>query len=99
MSTLSTAMVNPDPNYEYAAGEVDLMLADECSQFINDPLGWVMWAFDWGYGELEGFDGPDEWQREQLEEVGRLCRENRFDGVTPTEPQRHSTPVAHENMG
>ena len=54
-----------------------------------------MWAFDWGYGELEGFDGPDEWQREQLEEVGRLCRENRFDGVTPVEPQRHSTASGH----
>ena len=50
---------------EYEPGYVDLLLADECSQFYADPLGFVMWAFDWDHGELEGFEGPDQWQRER----------------------------------
>ena len=80
---------------EYQLGEVDLLLADECSQFYADPLGWVLWAFDWGYGELEGFEGPDDWQRELLEGVGRKCRELGFDGVTPVDPNRHAIASGH----
>lgn len=37
----------------------------------NDPLGYVLGAFDWGVGELEKYpDGPDLWQREVLTSIG-----------------------------
>lgn len=35
----------------------------ECS---HDPLKFVIEAFDWGVGELQNYDGPDEWQRDIL---------------------------------
>lgn len=36
----------------------------------HNPLAFVLWAFPWGVGELEGHDGPDEWQRDVLREIG-----------------------------
>ena len=41
---------------EFSPDELDQALADEVSQFYADPLGFVMWAFDWSHGELEGFE-------------------------------------------
>ena len=61
MGTVKTAMTSSG---EYAVGQIDLILADECSQYYANPYEWVLWAFDWGHGELEGFEGPDEWQKE-----------------------------------
>jgi hypothetical protein len=46
----------------------------EMAKYAHDPLGWVMQAFPWNEGELEGFDGPDVWQREFLEGVGEQLR-------------------------
>jgi len=73
----------------------DVLLADECSHFYHDPLGWVLWAFDWGYGDLEGFDGPDTWQRDWLIEVGRMVTENNFNGVDPVKAVRMATASGH----
>lgn len=80
---------------EYAAGQMDLILADECSKYYADPYGWVMWAFDWGYGELEGFEGPDTWQRDTLIDIGKQVLERGFDGVTPVLPIREATASGH----
>lgn len=79
----------------HQAGQLDLELADWCAHFHNDPLGWVLWAFDWGHGELRGFDGPDQWQREYLEDWGKWLREHPFDGVLPVGPYRTSTKSGH----
>jgi hypothetical protein len=49
-------------------------LAKDMGRFYDDPLGYVMYAFEWGKGELEGCDGPDEWQTEQLRAIGRAVR-------------------------
>lgn len=73
----------------------DLTLADEVAQFYADPLGFVLWAYDWGYGDLAGFDGPDEWQREYLLELGREVSKRGFDGVTPVDPIRMATASGH----
>lgn len=75
--------------------DLDLMLADDCGSYYADPLGWVLWAFDWGHGELEGFDGPDEWQRDWLTAVGKEVQERRFDGVAPVDPIREATASGH----
>ena len=40
----------------------DLMLLDDLGSLSKDPYRFVLWAFDWGSGELEGETGPDEWQ-------------------------------------
>lgn len=78
-----------------AGQDVDLMLADEVAQFYADPLGFVMWAFDWNYGELEGFEGPDDWQRDTLIEIGEEVQRRRFNGVAPVDPIREATSSGH----
>jgi len=71
------------------------MLAEDMGRFFYDPLGWVLYAFDWGVGELEGFDGPDDWQREFLEDWGQAIRANDFDGMKPVEAYRAATSSGH----
>lgn len=73
----------------------DLKLAEEVAGFYADPLGFVLWAYDWGSGELAGYDGPDEWQRAFLEDVGREVAERGFDGVHSVEAIRHATASGH----
>lgn len=80
---------------EYTANYIDLQLADDCARFHYRPYEWVMWAFDWGKGDLEGFDGPDEWQKEFLIDWGNSMSANRFDGVNPVMPVRSSTSSGH----
>ena len=75
--------------------EPDGMLADDMGAFFYDPLGWVMYAFEWGYGDLEGYDGPDEWQRLELEAWGESIRANNFDGITPVDAYRSATSSGH----
>ena len=44
------------------------------ARFEFDPLGYVLFVFDWGHGDLEGEDGPDEWQAQTLREIGDSLR-------------------------
>lgn len=48
-------------------------LLENLALFSKDPLGFVLWAFPWGEpgGELEKFNGPEPWQVEILEDLGR----------------------------
>lgn len=39
-------------------------------ELTHNPLGFVYAMFPWGEGELKGCDGPDEWQRQVLEDIG-----------------------------
>lgn len=73
----------------------ELTLAEQCSEFYADPYGFVLWAFDWGVGDLEGFEGPDVWQRELLEHIGEEVVSRAFDGVTPVEPIREAVASGH----
>jgi hypothetical protein len=73
----------------------DELLADEIGKFYNDPLGFVMFAYDWGVGDLKGFNGPDEWQREALNDWGNAIKERNFDGVNPVAPYQSSISSGH----
>lgn len=35
----------------------------------KDPYEFVLYSFEWEKGELEGFDGPDEWQANILKQI------------------------------
>lgn len=62
--------LKPTADFDYESA-----LADDIGEFYDDPLGYVLYAFPWGKGELKEFpDGPDIWQAEQLERVGREFR-------------------------
>lgn len=49
-------------------------LFDAIAEFQHDPLGFVEFAFPWGEGELEGQNGPYDWQRDLLQEIGAKLR-------------------------
>ena len=56
--------------------EFEIALAEDIGEFYDDPYGYVSYAFDWGVGELEEFDGPDEWQKAQLTRIGEKFKED-----------------------
>lgn len=51
-------------------------LIQDVAQFYDDPLGFALWAFDWGEGDLEEHDGPDDNQRLILKTLGQDVRAN-----------------------
>jgi len=56
-------------------------LFDKLASFAADPYGFVKWAFPWGEpGSLEDQEGPQEWQRGQLERIGQQIREGAAEG-------------------
>lgn len=59
---------------EQQAQESEKMLQEDIAKFTHDPYGYVLYAFDWGKGELEGVAGPRKWQRELLESLGQDLR-------------------------
>ena len=61
------------------SGAFDQEMVDYILGLWNDPLQFVRFAFDWGKGELEGWDGPDAWQEELLATVGEAIK-NRLPG-------------------
>ncbi len=50
-------------------------LVEDIASFRDDPLGFVKYVFPWGKGDLAEHTGPDAWQSELLEDVGRHIRE------------------------
>jgi hypothetical protein len=50
--------------------EADMALADEMAACFADPLRFVIFSFPWGEGDLAEYDGPDDWQRDTLRDIG-----------------------------
>lgn len=75
--------------------EIERQLHSEVARYYADPLGFVMFAFEWGTGELLGHDGPDVWQRDFLIEIGKEVIERGFNGVTPVDPILMATASGH----
>jgi hypothetical protein len=56
----------------------------------------VKYAYPWGQpGLLERHEGPDDWQRDFLLELGRQVRERNFDGMQPVAPIRMCVASGH----
>jgi hypothetical protein len=71
------------------SSSAELQLGKDIARFYADPLGFVMYAYPWQRpGLLEKYDGPDDWQRDFLTELGKQVRERNFDGVNPVAPIR-----------
>lgn len=56
------------------ARQVEQQLIEDIASFTHNPLGFVLYAFPWGSGELLKFNGPDDWQREQLKLIGEKLK-------------------------
>jgi hypothetical protein len=79
------------------------------AEFIADPLGFVLWAFDCGTDPsmrvvrlpeawrsmCDSEFGPDAWACEMLEEVGRMVAARNFDGATAVEAVRLAVSSGH----
>ena len=40
------------------------LLQDACVEYRDDPAAWATFMYDWGKGDLKGWDGLDWWHRE-----------------------------------
>lgn len=49
-------------------------LIEEIAKFEHDPLGFVLFAFPWGRGELKKHKGPRKWQVKLLKSIGEKLR-------------------------
>lgn len=56
----------------------EAQIAKDVMQYTHDPLGFVVFAFPWGKGELEGFTGPSDWQIEILHSIGESLRDGKM---------------------
>lgn len=78
--------------------DYEQQLIEDIGQYYDDPLGFVMYIFEWGQpGPLQSYDGPDEWQREVLIEIGELVKRNAFDveNPIPVDPIREAIASGH----
>ena len=79
------------------ASKADLALAEEVANYYADPLGFVLAMFPWGERgtTLAEQSGPDQWQAEMLEGIGREIAEKGFDGAKPVKPLRRAVSSGH----
>ena len=77
--------------------ELELQLADAMADCYADPYKFVMFAYPWGEPgtPLADWDGPDEWQKAVLDEIGFNIRWNKFDGKNPVAAIRKTVGSGH----
>lgn len=85
------------------------MLADDMGRFFADPLGFVMYAFDWNRDpdlQLVPLQepwrsryccewGPDRWACEFLDDLGFQIATRHFDGINSVDPIREAIVSGH----
>ena len=81
--------------YKTDDGRTIKSLSEESAEYYNDPYGWVLWAFQWNKGGLEGFDGPDEWAKDYLIRLGEEVAKRGFDGIHAVPAIRMATTSGH----
>lgn len=91
------------------AEDIDAQLAEDMGRFFDDPLGFVLYAFDWDndpsmrvvelpspWDLIYGSKyGPDAWACEFLESLGNQVRERGFDGTKAVKAIREATSSGH----
>jgi hypothetical protein len=75
----------------------ELALFEMVGGFYHDPLAFAVACFPWGMPgtPLEHFAGPDQWQRQELKEIGRQVRLRAFNGQDPVSPIRRAISSGH----
>src|SRR5262245_32614746 len=69
------------PSYTMTPSSVDAIeveIQEEMAKCYYDPLRFVLFAYDWGKGPLEGLHGPDRWQKDFLIELGKEVEARKF---------------------
>ena len=85
------------------------MLCEDMARFYADPLGFVMYAYNWDNDasiqvvelvepwatEYNSKWGPDKWACEYLNDLGDQVRERGFDGINAVDPIRMAVSSGH----
>lgn len=73
------------------ADELKAGIIADLGRFTHDPYGFVLWAYPWGEQgtSLAKEDGPDDWQREQLEDIGARLQADPFSIVRDASASGH----------
>jgi hypothetical protein len=85
------------------------MLAEDMARFFDDPLGFVMYAYEWGKtpalslvklpepwaSRYNSEYGPDKWACQWLDDWGAEIKKNGFTGTMPVPPVRMATTSGH----
>jgi hypothetical protein len=74
---------------------IDEELAEEMAACYLDPYRFVLVAFNWGAGDLEGFDGPDKWQTAFLTDIRDKLQGLRSDDETINDALFYATKAGH----
>ena len=74
---------------------IDEELAEEMAACYLDPYRFVLVAFDWGVGDLEGFEGPDKWQTKFLCDIRDKLQGLRSDESTVNDALFYATKAGH----
>lgn len=79
------------------AKDYETLLHEAVAEYYDDPLGYVlaMWPWKQPGTFLEHHDGPDNWQEEFLELLGRRIRERGFDGAAAVNPIKMAVSKGH----
>ena len=86
----------------------DKLLAEDMGSFFDDPLGFVLYAFNWDSDQsiqkvklLEPYAsrynsiyGPDKWVCELFDEISEKVRDNNFEG-DPVDTQQYAVSSGH----
>jgi hypothetical protein len=73
----------------------DRQLARDMAELWDNPLGFVLYNYRWGQGDLAHFLGPDLWQVDFLDEWGQDIRQRGFTGAASVLPMRYSVRAGH----
>ena len=90
-------------------GPADIEIATQCGLLSKDPLGWIMFAFNWGIDpDLSVVKlqepwrtrynceyGPDVWFCQLMDDWGRHMHEQAFDGSHAVQPFLSATASGH----
>lgn len=77
------------------ADENERMLQEDMGKFFADPYGFVIYAYEWGKGDLENFTGPEKWQKEFLISWGLEIKKNGFNSRDPVGVIRKARASGH----
>ena len=92
-----------------AEADYETQLAQDMGAFYADPLGFVMYAYDWAHDPaiqvaklpspwdlIYDYEyGPDAWACEFLDNLGRQIRKHNFDGRTPVDAVMEAISSGH----
>lgn len=63
--------------------EIESEIRKDMARFTHNPLGFVLYSYPWGKGELEGHEGPMPWAREVYTYIGERLKYGAKNGHHP----------------